>query len=374
VKVAVVVPYSWSFLGGVVEHATNQCAALEELGVETRLLIGYDPPDLLTRLTHPGDDPRTEAPPPNVYPISRSVIVIGNQSRPKLMVSRRAMWAPRKALRGIDVIHVHEPLTPIPAAGSLAWGQAPTVATFHAAGASSWRGAAMFLWGFLLQRIDYRIAVSETARSSAREYLPGDYEIIPNGVALPTHALPTERENTVVFVGRADPRKGLQHLLRAWPAIRARTGARLHVIGLPPREVRTLLLRQDVPEEGIDMLGTLYDDDLTRELSEAKLLVAPSEGSESFGMVLTRAFSCGTPVVASDIPGYRAIVTPQTGFLFPPKDVDALIDNVVGALADEPRRRELGAAAREVAESRYSWGAIAPRLLRIYERVGAASN
>jgi phosphatidylinositol alpha-mannosyltransferase len=117
----------------------------------------------------------------------------------------------------------------------------------------------------------------------------------------------------------------------------------------------------------------LYDDALTRELSQAKLLVAPSVGSESFGMVLTRAFSCGTPVVASDIPGYRAIVTQETGFLSPPRDVDALGESVVAALADESRRRELGAAAREIAQAHYSWSVIALRLQEIYQKLASKS-
>ena len=91
-------------------------------------------------------------------------------------------------------------------------------------------------------------------------------------------------------------------------------------------------------------------------------------------MVLTRAFSCATPVVASDIPGYREIVAPQTGFLTPPKDVEALAETVVGALADERRRRELGVAAKEVAATRYSWTTIAERLAIIYRSMVERAN
>src|SRR5690242_21484395 len=106
-------------------------------------------------------------------------------------------------------------------------------------------------------------------------------------------------------------------------------------------------------EEGIDVLGFLDDEHLTHELSTAKLLVAPSLGNESFGMVITRAFACATPVVASDIPGYREILTPETGALVPPEDPEALAGAIRALLADEPARLELGRAARERAEREY---------------------
>jgi glycosyltransferase involved in cell wall biosynthesis len=88
---------------------------------------------------------------------------------------------------------------------------------------------------------------------------------------------------------------------------------------------------------------------------------------ESFGMVLIRAFACAVPVVASDIPGYRDVMTDQTGTLVRPADPAALSDAIVASLEEEERRLRQGAAARELAADRYSWGAIAARLADIYE-------
>jgi phosphatidylinositol alpha-mannosyltransferase len=243
------------------------------------------------------------------------------------------------------------------------------VATFHASGDLGWMRIATPVWGFLADRLDRRLTVSVRSRESAARWLPGEYEVIPNGVLIPDRADPANREHRIVFAGRHEPRKGLQVLLRAWPAIRARTGARLSVAGCDPLAVRLLLARLRVPEEGIDVVGFLSQDGLTETLLGAKALVAPSLGGESFGMVLTRAFACATPVVASDIEGYREVITPQTSVAVAPDDPAALADAVVGLLEDEPLRLALGAAGRELALERYAWPDIARRLEAVYEDV-----
>jgi phosphatidylinositol alpha-mannosyltransferase len=217
--------------------------------------------------------------------------------------------------------------------------------------------------------VDYRIAVSEQARRSVEPSFRGPFDVIPNGVLIPPRADPGGRGHRVVFAGRHDPRKGLPVLVKAWPEIHRRTGARLRLAGADPLAVRLVLARHRVSDAGIDVLGLLPQERLTEELLSAKVLVAPSVGMESFGMVLARAFACGLPVVASDIPGYRDVMTTETGLLVPPGDAHALAEAVVRLLGDELRRRSLGAAARRVAEERYSWDVIAGRLLDVYELV-----
>src|SRR5262249_37663689 len=183
---------------------------------------------------------------------------------------------------------------------------------------------------------------------------------------------PGRRENTIVFIGRHEPRKGLQVLLRAWPEIRRATGARLRVLGADPLQVRLLLTRHRIPDDGIDALGFVSEQERTEELLNAKASVAPSLGGESFGMVLTEAFACSTPVVASDIPGYRDVMTAETGVLVRPDDPGAFAQAVEGLLADEARRRQLGEGARRRARA-YSWDDIGRRLLAIYELVTGTS-
>jgi phosphatidylinositol alpha-mannosyltransferase len=312
-------------------------------------------------------------PPPDVIPIGRSVIVPANGTLPNIILSPRSFFRIKQALEHerFDVVHLHEPMTPTPCIATLALCTAPMVGTFHANGNLGWMHIGKRAWGFLAERLDHRIAVSERARESADRWLPGDYEILPNGVLIPPHAEADRREHRIVFAGRHEARKGLQVLLEAWPEIRRRTGASLRICGADPLAVRLLMTRLRTPDEGIDVLGFLPQEEFTQELLAAKALVAPSLGGESFGIVLVRAMACATPVVASDIPGYRDVMTPETAAAFTPGNREELADAVESLLSDEPRRQAMGTAGRRLAQERYAWDSIGTRLVAIYERLAA---
>jgi phosphatidylinositol alpha-mannosyltransferase len=369
VKIGVVVPFSWSFWGAVVEHAELQAAALSARGHDVRLIMANDPPGQFTRVLHPRVG-RHDDPPANVIPVGRSVIVPANGSLPNIALSPRVLGRVRRVLarERFDVLHLHEPMTPAICVATLAVAREPIVATHHASGDLGWMRGGMHVWGFLMDRVDQRIAVSERARESADRWVGGPWEVIPNGVLIPDEANPADREHTVVFAGRHEPRKGLHVLLRAWPEIRQRTGARLVVAGADPLAVGLLLSRLRVPADGIDIVGFLSQEQLTTLLRSTKALVAPSLGGESFGMVLTRALACATPVVASDIPGYRDVLTPDVGLTTAPDDPRGLAAAVEAMLADEPRRVGMGEAGRRLAIERYAWSDIAGRLEDVYAR------
>ena len=369
-KVGIVVPFSWSFWGAVVEHAELQAAALQELGHDVRLIMGNDPPGQFTRVLHPRVG-RHGHPPATLIPVWRSVIVPANGSLPNIVLSPRTFFRVRSALERerFDVLHLHEPMTPAICTATLVLARTPIVATFHASGELGWNRYGKPLWGYLLDRIDHRIAVSERARMSQERWFPGEFEVIPNGVLVPGSAPGGGRDHRVVFAGRQEPRKGLQVLLRAWPEIRRRTGLRLTIAGADPLAVRLLLTRLRVSDDGIDVVGFLSQDELTATLLSAKALVAPSLGQESFGMVLTRAFACALPAVASDIPGYREVLDPSASVAVAAGDPAALATAIKGLVSDEPARERMGEAARKLAVERYSWPRIASRLEQIYESV-----
>ena len=113
-KVGIVVPYSWSFWGAVVEHAELQAEALQRLGIETRTMMGNDPPGSFTRVLHPRHGRHGE-PPPDVIPVGRSVIVPANGALPNIVLSPRAIPRIKRVLERerFDVLHLHEPMTPV---------------------------------------------------------------------------------------------------------------------------------------------------------------------------------------------------------------------------------------------------------------------
>ena len=220
----------------------------------------------------------------------------------------------------------------------------------------------------IYSKLSARIAVSEAARWTAERYYGGRYRVIPNGVDLaaarPAHAGGAD-ELRLLFVGRGEERKGLPVLLRAFEALRgAGVEARLTVAGATREEVEPLLLDLD----GVEVAGRVSEEEKWRLLGEADLLCAPSLGGESFGMVLTEAFASSTPVVASDIAGYRDVVTPGVNGLLVPAGRAQELGEALRELALDPARRErMAAAARERAE-RFAWPRVAGEVVEVYEQ------
>jgi glycosyltransferase involved in cell wall biosynthesis len=119
------------------------------------------------------------------------------------------------------------------------------------------------------------------------------------------------------------------------------------------------------------VLGIVPNEVRTHEFLRAKVSVTPALGGESFGLVLAEAFACATPAVASNIPGYAAVATPEAARLVPPSDPDALAAALIDVLSDEERRVEMGRAAREHATANFGWDDIARRLEEVYVEVTA---
>ena len=231
---------------------------------------------------------------------------------------------------------------------------APLVGTFHCYSESALPHKTGALLGARrkLNRLNVSIAVSEAAAWTGRRFYGGRYRIIPNGVVLPDGGVPAPRARAageplrIVFVGQAVERKGLPVLLRAFEALRGQIPAELTVIGLTPEELAPLL----VEGEGVTALGRVDDAVKAAVLHDADVLCAPSLGGESFGMVLTEAFAAGTPVVASDIAGYRDVVSAGVDGLLVPRGNATALAETLRDLALDPAR--VDGLARGAAVSR----------------------
>jgi phosphatidylinositol alpha-mannosyltransferase len=245
----------------------------------------------------------------------------------------------------------------------------PLVGTFHTYGTKPGPQAIANAMGARrrMQRLHVRLAVSEAAEWTARRFYGGRYRIVPNGVhvpdSLPEAPVAERGPLRIVFVGRAEERKGLPVLLRAYEALRDHVDATLTLVGVTAEEVEPLLHEQ----RGIRALGFLDDEAKEAALREADVLCAPSLGGESFGMVLTEAFAQGTPVIASDIAGYRDVVRHGIdGLLVPHGDATALASTLRDVALDRPYLRRLGEAAARHAH-RYAWPRVTEQVLEAYE-------
>ena len=309
--------------------------------------------------------------PEYLIPLGRTVGLPMNGAVSNLGLSSQAVGTLGRELRngGYDVVHVHEPNAPFVSWFATEAARTPLVGTFHCYSRNPFsNGFAANVAGArrLFNKLHVRIAVSEAARWTCERFYGGSYRIVPNGVDLaaarPAHAN-GRHALEILFVGRAEARKGLPVLLRAFEALRgAGIEARLTVAGATDEEVAPLLL----DPEGVHVAGRVSDEEKWRLLGESDLLCAPSLGGESFGMVLTEAFASATPVVASDIAGYRDVVRHGVdGLLVPAADPAALGEALCELALAPDRRATMSAAARERAQ-RFSWPRVADEVLDAY--------
>ncbi len=373
VRIALLSPYSWTYPGGVTRHIEALAAELVASGHQARILAPFDPDDALSRRLHRGARPQPRAVPDDFVSLGRTIGVPANGAVSNMALAPHAVFAMRRELRhgGYDVLHIHEPVVPF-----LSWdaltsvGQLPLVGTFHTYSDNLLTNgiAAVPLGGRRrMNRLHARIAVSEAAAWTARRFYGGRYRIIPNGVHVPNgvHLLDgAPSPLRILFVGQAVERKGLPVLLRAFEALREELPATLTLVGASREEVAHMML----DDRGVDALGKVSEERKLAELARADVLCAPSLHGESFGMVLTEAFAAATPVLASDIPGYRDVLRDgHDGLLVPPGDALALAESLRALALDPQLRARMARSARERAE-RFAWPHVAAEVLDTYEQ------
>jgi phosphatidylinositol alpha-mannosyltransferase len=232
----------------------------------------------------------------------------------------------------------------------------------------------------VLERLDGRIFVSRALQEKAAAYFQGETRVIPNGIDYHAFAAPDiqpipefeDGRPNILFVGRMDARKGFRHLLRAYPRIKqCFPQARLLVVGAyGPDETKSY--RRYARRYGLEdiyFIGKVSADDLRRYYRTATVFAAPSTGSESFGIILLEAMAAGAPVVASDIAGYRSVLThDQEGWLVEPGSPGSIAQAIIRLLEDPAVRQRMAAAGQQTARQ-YDWGVVAPQVLDYYREL-----
>lgn len=347
-------PYSLSFPGGVQSQVLAQARVMRALGHQVRVLAPCD-----------------EAPPETgVTPLGRSVPFASNGSVAPLAPDPACALRLLRALRDedFDIVHLHEPLCPGPPLVALAFARQPLVGTFHRSGDSLVYAALRPAAVAMARRLALRCAVSEDARATAQRALRGTYEVLFNGIEVERFAKATPWPTTgptVFFLGRHEPRKGLSVLIDAMGSLPA--DVRLWVAG---EGAETAALRARTADDPrIEWLGRINDTEAAARLRGADAFCAPSVHGESFGVVLLEAMAASTPIVASDLPGYRNVALPEVhAALVPPGDAGALAAALRRVLDDTALADRL-VAAGELRAAEFSMDRLAERYLELYGQV-----
>lgn len=338
-KVGLVCPYDYTAPGGVQQLVSDVASGLRARGHDT-LVVGAG---------HTED-----APEEGVVLVGGTVRIEANDSVAPVALSPASWNRVRDALAGVDVVHVHEPLVPLVGWSALGTGK-PTVATFHADPAPWVHRAYRAIPVAGPMRRSVVTAVSPTAAAAIPESW-GPVEVIPNAIDVASYDLDAERVPTrVAFLGRDEPRKGLDVLLEAWPAV---------ADSIEDAELKIMGSDRPVALPGVEFLGRVSGDFKKRILASSTAFAAPNLRGESFGIVVAEAMAAGCAVVASDLPAFRDVAGPDATYTTP-GDATELAEALIDALENPGSAAALGRRARERA-ARFDISEIAARYEAAY--------
>jgi len=359
-KIALVSPYDFIHPGGVVNHILALYDQLREMGHEVRIIApaSRSVQNEDERFLHIGK--------------ARPLPVRGTTIRISLSLRLASKIKEVLSREKFDIIHLHEPFMPMLCSAVLRFSDSVNIGTFHAC-----RGSPGYNFGWPISKLMLcrrrrklagKIAVSKTAMDYASEHVPGQYTIIPNGIDLEHFSpdvLPIERfadgKINILFVGRLEKRKGLDHLLKAYHKVKKEhANCRLIVVGPGVRFRRKyeIYVRRHRLADVV-FVGMVDYDELPRYYKTADIFCSPATGRESFGIVLLEAMALGKPVVATSIEGYAGVITNgEEGYLVPPKDDKELARSLMALINDESLRQQMGARGLITARE-HDWKKIA---------------
>ncbi|HEX3428396.1 MAG TPA: glycosyltransferase family 4 protein [Candidatus Limnocylindrales bacterium] len=361
-KIGLVSPYVYPLPGGVTQHVRYLYENLRLRGHDVRILTSSHG---LQRASE-GD----------IIRIGKGFSLPVNGSVGTVTLSPRFVSQVRDTLERerFDLLHFHEPFVPFLSTIILRLSTSVNIATFHAYGgfSPSYEFGSKVMKGEAA-RLHGRIAVSGAAKHFIDRYFPGEYKVIPNGVDVDRfqRAVPLARwqdgTQNILFVGRFEPRKGLLELLKAYRILRkAGFECRLLVVGTGPlgKEARRYIATRRL--RGVEFLGRVSDEEKAQLYRTADVYVSPATGGESFGIVLLEAMAAGTPIVASDIHGYKGVVRRgREALLVPPNEPKPLAAAIGRLLRDDELRAEMGRAGRERAQE-FSWERVTAKVDDFY--------
>ncbi len=277
----------------------------------------------------------------------------------------------------------------------------PMLHTYHSLGAVKYKSVStipmiattrLAVEKACLENADCIIATSPQEQEHIRTLVShrGNTQIIPCGTDIQHFGSISRTEarkrlgiapdaKMVFYIGRFDPRKGIETLVQAIAQSEFRNDESLRlVIGGGSRPGHSDGIERDriesiVSYTGLDAIasfpGRISDEDLPVYYAAADVCVVPSH-YEPFGLVAIEAMASGTPVIASDVGGLQyTVVSEKTGLLAPPKDVEAFAQAIDRILSNAQWRDQLGSNARQRVAQKFSWCGVATQLSYLYDQV-----
>ena len=359
-RVGICASYDLGRAGGVNTHVRAQAAALRRLGHDVSVFGAASAPLAADEVS-----------------LGRCMSLVIGDTETSFGVDPRSWWTSKRLLRErrFDVLHMHEPLMPVPSWFVLWQASMPVVATFHTYREQGHKWYPQYRWIFdpLMKRIAVRLAVSEAAKRTVAAHFPGEYEVVPNAIDVERFAAPAARPASmpsgrryVLYVGRLEPRKGIDRLLRAMSVVRQHAPCtQLVVVGDGPDRAALESVARDVNADVV-FAGRVTDNDLPGFYQAADVVCSPALGDESFGIVLLEAMAAGRPIVATNIAGYEELLSPaQCARFAAVDDAASLAREITAVLTDASLARTLGCRGAAAAK-RYDWSVVAQRLEQIY--------
>ena len=360
-RIALVTEYYYPHLGGVCEHVHFFAREARRRGHHVDVITSHIP----------GAEEQ-----PHVIRLGRSQSVYCNGSQARITVGLRLRRHMRDVLRRgrYDIVHVHSPLTPVLPILAIEEADCPVVGTFHTYfDRSVGYTVARRFFQKRLEMLSAAIAVSRSTTVALERYFDADWRIIPNGIDtdvfrpnVPPPPGVVRDVPTILFLGRFDPRNGLSALIDAFRRIKGRRRrARLLVVGDGP--LREHYYKQANGDPDIVFAGAVLEG-RPSYYAYSSVYACPTTKA-SFGITLLEAMACETPIVCSDILGFRDVVVHEREALMVPSgDRVALADSLVRVLDDTGLAMRLGASGRRHSLD-YSWARVTSQVLEVYTSV-----
>ncbi len=308
-KIGLVCPYNITKHGGVLEVVLALKSGLEDRGH-------------LVKIITPAPRGHTDDPHPDVIFIGtstdfRTLSFSDTTSQVSSQVDNDlidAMLAEEK----FDILHFHEPWMPLLSRQLLSRSKAVNIGTFHAKVTDSTLSRSIlktvsFYLNSVMKYLDVLTAVSDSGAEYVSTMTDQPITIIPNGIDLDKYSKLSKKKdtdnNTVLFVGRLERRKGVKYLLKAFQVIQqTNPDVKLIIAGDGPDREKLELMAEDLDLKNVTFLGFISEELKLKLLAESKIFCSPAIFGESFGIVLLEAMATSTVTVAGNNSGYSDLM------------------------------------------------------------------